>query len=164
MGAGKTTTSNLLAKDLPRTAIVGMDKIRHFISDAEKGPRDNAIARDVTLVMTKKYLELGLSVIVEQPFKTGDEIGEYEKMAKEHSIPFFKYELFTTPDNSLKRVLERQTNRGSEVSEERFKQIKHNISLYKTRADIGFEVIDTTDLKPEVVSARILNDILSQVE
>ena len=158
-GSGKTAISNLLAKDLSRTAIIGMDKLVNFVSDFEKGIRDNAVARDIVIAMTKKYLDLDLSVIVEQPFKT-EEIKEYEKIVKNHSIPCYKYQLFTTPDNALQRIVDRQKDKGKEVSKERIKQIKHNISLYEAKDNIGFEVIDTADIKPEEISKKILNNIL----
>lgn len=64
-GAGKTTTTRLLADSIPRLAVVGMDKIKKFISDFERGERDNLIARDVTFEMTRSYLEHNISVVIE---------------------------------------------------------------------------------------------------
>jgi len=155
-GAGKTTTSNLLSDQLPRTAIVGMDKIKRFVSDFERGTRDNAIARDVTFEMAKKYLDLGLSVIVDQPFKSIDEISIYEDLSSEYSIPCHKFQLFTNPDVALERVTERQKEWEIKVPEER---IRRNISLYKEKSDLGFEVIDTTNIKPEMVVKTILDKV-----
>ncbi len=86
-GAGKTTLSNSLSKELLRTAIIGFDKIKKFISDFERGARDNQIAREVTMVMAEKYLNLGLSVIVENPFKTEEEIDFYTTLAQERKNP-----------------------------------------------------------------------------
>jgi len=76
-GAGKSTTARLLSKKLPRTAHIGMDIIKRFVSDFERGTRDNAIAREVTVAMVKKYLELRLSVVLDQPFSADEEIKTY---------------------------------------------------------------------------------------
>ena len=46
-GSGKTTVSNMLSKNIPRLAIIGMDKVKRFISDFERGEKDNAIAKDI---------------------------------------------------------------------------------------------------------------------
>ncbi|MCD4760486.1 ATP-binding protein [bacterium] len=155
-GAGKTTISKLLAKQLPRTAIIGMDKIKRLISDFERCPKDNAIAKKIIFEMTKKYLDLGLAVIVEQPLKSVNEINTYEKLAKKYSLPCYKFQLFTNSDTALNRVINRQKDWEIKVPEER---IKHNISFYQDRSKLGFEVIDTSDLKPEEVAKIILDKI-----
>lgn len=54
-GSGKTTVSNLLSERIPRVAVIGMDKVKRFISDFERCERDNAIAKDIIFEMTKKY-------------------------------------------------------------------------------------------------------------
>ena len=64
-GAGKTTVSKSLSENIPRVAIIGMDKVKRFISDFERCERDNKIARDIVFEMTKKYLDNNISVIVE---------------------------------------------------------------------------------------------------
>jgi len=156
MGAGKTATATLLSEKLPRTAIIGMDKIKRFVSDFERGTRDNAIARSVVTEMTRKYLDLGLSVIIEQPFRFEDEIKLYDNMAKEFSIPFYKFQLFTTPEIAFKRIIKRQENLTIKVPEER---IRNNIGLYESREKLGFALIDTTNMKPEEVSEYILKKL-----
>lgn len=154
-GAGKTTTSGLLAKELPRVAIVGMDKIKKFVSDFERGVRDNLIARDVTFVMTEKYLDLGLSVIVEQPFRSVEEVEKYEKLAKSYNIPCYKYQLHAHPDIAFQRVIMRTKQNGGDLPQER---VKHNISLFTPRDHIGFTVVDTTDCAIEYAANLIIKN------
>ena len=155
-GAGKTTVAALVAKKFPRTAIIGMDRIKTFVSDFERGFRDNSIARKVVLEMTKKYLELGLSVIIEHPFRTEDEIKVYEKLALKYKTSCYKFQLFTTPDIALKRITQRQKELERKVPQ---KRIKRNISFYRERSRLGFEVIDTTDIIATKVANIILNII-----
>jgi len=155
-GAGKTTVTKLLLDKLPRTAHIGMDRIKKFISDFERGTIDNAIAREVTAVMARKYLDLGLSIIVDQPFKADDEVTAYNRMALDCAVPCYKFQLYADPDIALQRVIERTKANHGDLTEER---AKRNISLFKPRADLGFEMIDTTDLKPEMAAKKILEKI-----
>ena len=155
-GGGKTTAAHLLAERLPRTAIIGFDRIKKFVSDFERGPRDNQIAREVTMVMARKYLDLGLSVIVEHPFKTEDEIEFYSALAAKQNIPCYKFQLHTDPEIALQRVMERTKMNSGDLTEERARQ---NISLFQPRNHIHFSVIDTTDLAPERIVQIIFDEI-----
>lgn len=157
-GAGKTTVTKLLAEKLPRTAIVGFDKIKKFVSDFERGARDNQIAREVTMVMAQKYLDLGLSVIVEHPFKTEEEIDFYTKLASKRDIPCYKFQLHASPDIALQRVVERTKKNNGDLTEER---ARNNISLFRLRDHLNFKVIDTTHIEPQKIVEVILNEISS---
>jgi predicted kinase len=157
-GGGKTTVTKLLADKSPRTAIVGFDKIKKFVSDFERGPRDNQIAREVTMVMAEKYLDLGLSVIVEHPFKTEEEIDFYTKIADEREMPCYKFQLHADPDIALQRVVARTKKNNGDLTEER---AKRNISLFQPRQHLGFKVIDTTNVEPQKIAEIILNEITS---
>lgn len=155
-GGGKTTTCNLLAQKLPRTAIVGFDKIKKFVSDFERGTRDNQIAREVTEVMVLKYLDLGLSVIVEHPFKNEEEISFYTNVARSRGIPCYKFQLYADPNIALQRVVTRTKENNGDLPEER---AKHNISLFESRSNLGFTVIDTTEIEPQKVAEHILKEV-----
>ncbi len=154
-GSGKTSATKLLVKELPRTAIIGMDKVKRFVTDFERGKRDNSIAKAIIFEMTKKYLELGLSVIVDQPLKD-EEIIQYEKLAKHLKIKFHKVQLYTSPEISFKRVKERQENLKEKVPEDR---IRRNILCFKERSNMGFTVIDTSKISIKKVSSLILKEI-----
>ncbi len=155
-GAGKSTTVSYLASDLPRTAIIGFDKIKRFISDFKRGTKDNVISRKITHAMARKYLELGLSVIVEQSFKTPQEISWYEDLAKEHNIPCVKYQIHSDPDEALRRVIKRTKENNGDLPESR---AKRNINLFSSRESIGFTLIDTTNQSHEYASEIIMRQI-----
>lgn len=154
-GAGKTTVTKLLAEKLPRTAIVGFDKIKKFVSDFERGVRDNQIAREVTMVMVQKYLDLGLSVIVEHPFKT-EEIEFYAALANERHIPIYKFQLHADPDTALQRVIKRTRENNGDLPEDR---ARRNISSFEPRSHLGFTVINTTNARPQDIAEIILDEI-----
>lgn len=155
-GAGKTTVSGLLSKEIPRLAVIGMDRVKRFISDFERWERDNWIAKDVVFEMTKKYLDYDISVIVEQPFKTYEELKRYEEISAKYKVPLYKVQLFTSPEIALNRVLNRQKNLEFKISEER---IKRNIAYFEKK-DNGFLVIDTSDITSEEVKKMILKILL----
>lgn len=155
-GAGKTTTTNLLSKNLPRTAIIGMDRVKRFVSDFERGERDNKIAREIVCTLAGKYLDLGLSVIIDQPF-TLEEIKTYEELADKHSLEIFKFQIFADPEIAYSRVINRQKDKEDKVPEER---IQRNISLFQKRDDLGFILIDTSLLPEDEASKVILRSVL----
>ena len=55
-GSGKTTVSKKLAERIPRLATIGLDKVKLFISDFERGDRDNNIGRDLISLRKKTRL------------------------------------------------------------------------------------------------------------
>jgi thymidylate kinase len=134
-------------------AIIGMDKVKRFISDFERGERDNLIAKDIVFEMSKKYFEHSISVIVEQPFKSDDELKKYEDLAHKYSFPPYKIQLFTTPDLALERVRNRQKDWDDKCPEER---VKRNISLFRNKGDNGFIAIDTSKISSDEVADKIL--------
>ena len=152
-GAGKTTTTKLLKEKISRTAIIGFDKIKWFISDFERSLRDNAIAKDVVEAMARVYLGHNLSVIIEHAC-VDSEVARYEKLAKEKNLSLYKVQLYTNPEEAFRRVVERQKDIENKVPEER---ILRNISLFKNRESEGFTTIDTTITSPEEVVEIILS-------
>lgn len=156
-GAGKTTTARLLTEQLPRTALIRMDVIKKFISDFERGVRDNTIAKEVMFVMVRKYLELGLSVIIDQPFKD-EEISRYAELAEHYSVQCYKFQLFADSETAYRRVLNRQQDRADaeKVPEDR---IRDNIARFQNRENMGFTVIDTSSLAADEASKIILSQM-----
>ncbi|EKE11807.1 MAG: hypothetical protein ACD_15C00024G0004 [uncultured bacterium] len=152
-GAGKTTVSNLLAERIPRMAVIGMDRVKRFISDFERGERDNQIARDIVFVMAEKYFDYGISVIVEHPLKSDEELEMFEDLAQKYALPLYKIQLFTAPEIALKRVQIRQADRENKISEER---INRNIGLFENKAQKGFVVIDTSDISSLEIADKIM--------
>lgn len=66
MGSGKTTTTKLLNEKLPDAARIALPDIKRLIPNYKENERSLSVIREVMKVMIDKYLELGVSVIVEQ--------------------------------------------------------------------------------------------------
>jgi thymidylate kinase len=158
-GAGKTTATKNLSGRISRLVMVGMDRIKFNISDFERGPRDNGIAKKAVFAMAKVYLEEGLSVCVEQTVKSAEELESYRNLATEFSIPVHEFQLIADPETAFARVKTRQKGNPPEkqVPDER---IRRNIEFAQSKKDWGFKVIDTTNIDP----ARVLNEIIQRLE
>ncbi len=151
-GSGKSTVSNRLAEKIPRLATIGLDKVKLFISDFERSDRDNNIARDIIVEMTKIYLTNNISVIVDQPIKSG-ELSVYEDIAKVHSVPFYKIQMFADTEVVFKRIMERMKSWNNPTSEE---QVHQNIEHFKSKKDNGFIQMDTTIKSADEVVDEVL--------
>lgn len=155
-GSWKSTTARLLADQIPRLAVIGLDRVKRFISDFERGERDNTIAWDIICSMTEVYFTHSISVLVEQPFKTKDQVETYEQLAHKYNIPLYKFQLYTTPEIAFQRVINRQRDKENKVPEER---IQHNINAFMQKEFTDFERIDTSSISSEDVAKTILQKI-----
>jgi adenylate kinase family enzyme len=152
-GSGKTTISNKLAEKIPRLALIGLDKVKLFISDFERGDRDNNIGRDIIVEMTKIYLANSISVVVDQPIKSS-EISVYEDIAKKYSVPIYKIQMFASPDVAFERIVKRMKSWDKPTSEE---QVLKNIEHFKSKKDSDFYQIDTTTKNVDEVVGEIFS-------
>ena len=158
-GAGKTTATKNLSARISRLAIVGLDRYKWDISDFVRCEEDNNIAKEGVLALANVYLKNGLSVCIEQPVKTEQELRDYEGLASKYSIPIYEFQLLTDPEVAFARVKKRQENNPPEkqVPDER---IRRNIEFAQSKKDWGFKVIDTTNIDP----ARVLDEIIQRLE
>ncbi len=155
-GSGKTTTSNKLAEKIPRLATIGLDKVKLFINDFERGDRDNNIGRNIIAEMTKIYLANSISVVIDQPIRSS-EISLYEDIAKEYSVPIYKIQMFADTEVVFSRIVERMKSWETPTPEE---QVRTNISFFKSKKDNGFYQIDTTTKSVDEVTKEVF-DILN---
>lgn len=157
MGSGKTTVSALLHKKLKRTAHIGLDRIKWFISDFKRAPKDNDIVRSVVSVMTKEYLKQGISVIIEQGMRK-ERIDALKKVAKQSHARFLAYQLTAPKAVLLKRVHQRpHLSNRPKVTPAR---IERNWKAYlKSHKKPIATLIDVEKLTAKQVANRILKDL-----
>ncbi len=106
MGSGKTTTTKLLNTELPDTARVAFPDIKRLIPNYGENAKTISVIKDVMSVMIDKYLEHGVSVIVEQITKQ-EGITKLKLIAEKHGADFFAYRMSAPKDIRWERVKER---------------------------------------------------------
>jgi predicted ABC-type ATPase len=106
MGSGKTTTTKLLNSELPNTARIAFPDIKRLIPNYGENAKTIPIIKEVMAVMIDKYLEHGVSVIVEQITKK-EGIQLLKDIADKHQAKFFAYRMNAPKDVRWERVKER---------------------------------------------------------
>jgi predicted kinase len=156
MGSGKTTVAKLLHAKLKRTAHLGLDRIKWFISDFKRCPADNEIVRNVVVAMAKEYLKEGISVIIEQGMRK-DSIEALKKTAKKYHAKCLVYQLDAPKNLLLARVHERPRLPGKpRISNAR---IERNYRAHLEHKYKGAVVLDVAKLSARQVAGRILSDL-----
>jgi predicted kinase len=152
MGSGKTTVSKLLHAKLKRTAHLGLDRIKWFISDFKRIPADNEIVRNVVLVMAKEYLRQGVSVIIEQGMRK-KQISILRRVTKQYGARFFIYQLDAPKKLLFRRIKQRPKKPGKpRVSNAR---IERNYKSHMRYKYAGAVVLDA-----EKMSARQIANLI----
>ena len=155
MGSGKTTVAKILHEKLKRTAHIGLDRVKRYISDFKKNPHDNNISRNIVLAMTQEYLRQDINVIIEQGMKKY-EIENFKKAAKKYNAHCFVFQLEAPKPLLESRVLARTQSLGKKITKTR---INRN---YKIHIDNKYEnaiVFDSEKLSPEQIVKFILKEM-----
>ena len=156
MGAGKTTVAKLLHERLKRTALLGLDRIKWFISDFKRIPEDNEIVRNVVAAMTKEYLRQGISVIIEQGMRK-DSIEKLKKMARQNGATCLVYQLEAPKRLLLERVHERPRLPGKpRISNAR---IERNYKFHQENKYAKAIVFDAEKMTAKQIANRIMKDL-----
>lgn len=113
MGAGKTTTANLVHACMPGVALIGRDRIKWFVSHFDRTPEENRIAMAVLLAMLREYLRQGVSVIVDEGLQQSGSSGPFISMAREHSVALFVFRIEAPREVLLERVAKRALPEGA---------------------------------------------------
>lgn len=162
MGSGKTTTTKLLNQKLPDTARIAMSDIKRLVPNYKENPNTLVVLKDIMGAMIDKYLEHGVSVIVELVTKA-DGIEMLRQLTQKHKAKFYGYRLTAARDTRLARVHER-TKAMMEITElsqskidELTEYFEPNDQFYIDNPIDGIETIDTDNLNSEQVVEIIIN-------
>jgi adenylate kinase family enzyme len=157
MGSGKTTVAQMLHKKLKRTAHIGLDRIKWFISDFKRIPQDNEIVRSVVAAMMKEYLKHNISVIVEQGMRK-ERIEVLKRAAKKSGARYFAYQLDAPKPLLFKRIRERpKLSDRPRVSRAR---IERNYRAYQeSHKNPIATVLNAEKLSAKEITNHILRDL-----
>lgn len=158
MGSGKSTIGALVHKKLKRTALLGIDRIKWFISDFKRGPVDNEINARVMRMMFEEYTKNGINVILAQGFWRKKYIEPYLKLAKKNKINVFVYQLEAVKADLLKRIEERGKNKEARTPVPK-SRILNNLKVWEeNRYELG-KIFNTSKMSAEQVAREILREI-----
>ncbi len=159
-GSGKTTTADLLKPKLEKTAIVGLDRIKWFLSDCSRTKRCNQMTADIILAMCKRYVEHGVSLLLEQSFRSPKIIEPYLKLAKKNGIVLYLYELTAPEHVLLKRVKSRPKPKFAKKKLP-LKRVKANINYYLNpkRTSSARVIFNTSKLSRKTIVQAIMQDM-----
>jgi len=165
MGSGKTTTSKLLNEKMPDTARVALPDIKRLIPNYGENEHTLHVIREVMKAMVDKYLEHGVSVVLEQISKAeGAEM--LLEIATKHNANFYPYRLTAPKDLRWERVQERTKGMiGADVQlAEKIETMKGyfepNHQFYIDNLIEQAEIIDTSDLTPDKIADYIINKLV----
>jgi predicted kinase len=164
MGSGKTTTTKLLNEKLLGTARVAFPDIKRLIPNYKEGEKSLSVTREVMRVMIDKYLELGVSVIVEQVSKA-EGVQVLKGLAEQHGAVFFAYRLDAPKNIRFDRVCDR-TKEMMDVSElpgpkkdELTGYFEPNDQFYSENPSGLVVIIETQNRNPEEVAELVISKL-----
>jgi predicted kinase len=149
----------------PDTARVALPDIKRLIPNYGENDHTLHVIREVMKAMVDKYLEHGVSVVLEQISKAeGVEI--LQEIATMYKAKFYPYRLTAPKDLRWERVQERTKGMvGVDVQlVEKIKTMKEyfepNHQFYIDNPIERAEIIDTSDLTPDKVADYIINKLV----
>jgi predicted kinase len=162
MGSGKTTTTKLLNEKLTGTARVAFPDIKRLIPNYKESPDSLSVTREVMRVMIEKYLELEVSVIVEQVSKA-EGIQTLKDLAEKNHARFFAYRLDAPKEIRFARVCERTKEMMGvlELPESKKDELmgyfEPNDQFYTENSSGLVSIIDTQSLASKEVAELIID-------
>ncbi len=151
INAGKSTVAKILAKNIPKVALVEIDVLREMI---DWMPIDEAVPVNIlnAVSVIKNFVKSGLNVIVPYPLSQKN----YDFVMSELKEIDSKIYVFTLSPKIEKTL----TNRGTrDLSESERGRIKYHYDIGIHSPSFG-EIIDNSEQAPEETAEYILNKIL----
>ncbi len=156
-GAGKSTAADIIHKEIPRTALLGMDRIKWSVSGFRRDRRNNEMINKVVLAMAREFLVGRVNVIVEQGFHEGG-VEIYQQLGKELSVKTITVQLLAPRDVLLTRIDQRsKIPHPNSVPPVPRSRVLNNIRKHANKTPVSSIKIDTIQYSPSEIAAKILN-------
>jgi len=159
MGAGKTTTADLLHLKLIDSTVTGICRIKHCVSGFSNNKKEYRIATDVILAMCRCYLRYGKSIIIEQCFRKKEIMEPYLNLAEKNHLPIFIYELHAPKKILLARIKRRPKEPIKDNQVPYHKRVR-NINSYPRLPYAPVRLyLDSSELSARQITNRIIKDL-----
>ncbi len=157
MGSGKSTIASILHSQLPRTALLGTDKIKDVISDFNKSDEDYYLATTIMLAMARIFLENKFSLLIPQAFLKKEYADPFIKIAEEFNVKLHFYHLHAPEDELRARIIQRAHDKN--VSLPTDDKIKKNFNKWRDNHYEYGKKIDISDQSSLEVADLILREL-----
>ncbi len=158
MGSGKSTIVKLLHPKLKRTALLGGDRIKWFMSDFKRSRKNNEIVHKVIMRMCDEYLKNGISILLDQGFYSEERADKYLKIAKKYNCVIKFYHLQAPRQILLDRIRKRPTAKMADKPVPKTRVLR-NLRNHNKIKYTNATIIDTFQKKPKEVVDYILKDL-----
>ncbi|HLC55721.1 MAG TPA: AAA family ATPase [Candidatus Nanoarchaeia archaeon] len=158
IGAGKSTTANLLHKKLNGTALISLDKIKHFISGVKIDDFEKIrLASEIGSIITKEYLKRRINVIVEKSFTQERYVKDFLKMINKKGINILIYQIDAPFETRKLRVKQRTALKGgTKIS---LSKLKRNTLHFQNLRYKKAKIFDSNKMGPMQIVNKILQDL-----
>lgn len=155
-GVGKSAAAEIIHQKFPRTALVGLDRIKWSISGFRRDLRNNAVVTEASLAVTQVFLEHRINVIFDQRLMDG-EFARLRRIARRANARFVAVQLTAPRSVILQRIQVRSRTKDylkrPPVAMSRWMR---NLRQYEARAPIPAIAIETAGYSPRQVARKIL--------
>ena len=161
MGAGKSTTANLLKEKMKeKTALISIDYLKKVVSQHKLDSLvHHKIAQKAAIELTNFYLKEGINVIVEKAFTIDKFLKSFIKSIKQKN-KMFVYQIEVPFDIGFSRVKERESQKEKGIPRRKVKEkFTRNHAHYKNGKYKGAKIFDSSKLTPKQVVNIILKEV-----
>lgn len=162
MGSGKTTVGEFLHSRLKRTAMISTGAIKSFISDFERGEKDNGINAAVLIRMCEEYIKQGINILLPQAFWKQEYVESYAKLARENGVEFFVYQIEGPKELLLQRIEERHRQKSPTTAFFPEKALENLKKWELNRYALG-KNFDMSTMSSKQISQLIIDDLKSKL-
>lgn len=155
MGSGKTAAAEILHQHFPRTALLGLDRLKWTVSDFKRNRRNNAMIYEVVQAMAQTFLRNKINVIVEQGFRQGL-AEEFVRLGKRTKARIIIVSLTAPRQILLDRVRQRMKTPMAKTQKPiAWSRVLRNMRVFAQRKPLGGPVINTERLTPAEVAQQV---------
>jgi tRNA uridine 5-carbamoylmethylation protein Kti12 len=156
-GAGKTTLNEILAKNIPNSAVVSSDSLRDFVknghanrSDAD-WERQLYLGADNAILLAKNFYKNGFNVFIDD-ILIGEKFYQYFDNLKDCNLKIF----LLLPNKEV--VAKRDMERGEWAMKERAMYLYDKFEKF-LKEENRFSIIDSSAHTPQETAKIIMKEI-----
>lgn len=154
-GAGKSTLSELLNKNLTDTEFFSIDGERKLIEKSGNRDADNKKAFGSIVEKLVNVFEQKKNAVVDSAV-FDDRLSMLEDLSKRYEVNLYKFSLTASSETLRARVKEREEAKGKKFDSDRF---DHTLKVVQNKSLEGFHVLDSGTLSAQEIFEVVYSKI-----